>query len=307
MQDMRPKPRPAAKPEPARPASTRSVTIARGKKKQAEPRVPLKKRRKKAKKALVIVLGILAVLLFAGALYAIWLPMFRADQVVASGPHAEEAKAIAESALHGTHAFIVPRDSLFFIPESAIRARILEAYPDVEAISITADGLDTLRITLLPRAEAFLWCGAAYGDPSARCYSANAEGLVFAELPPDAATSTEALRIYAPVEGGDGVSPVKGRITGALHIPEVLRMVKAMQSLGADVAAAAMRGDEADLYTDAGTRLTYVLGREEEAAGIAASVFPQLSLNDGSIAYVDLRFPGKAYFKRTDTGVPEGE
>jgi hypothetical protein len=71
-----------------------------------------------------------------------------------------------------------------------------------------------------------------------------------------------------------------------------------MRTLGADIVSIDIRGDEADLYTRAGTRITYVLGREQQAAGLAASAFPTLKLNDGSLLYVDLRFDSKVFFKK---------
>ncbi|MES2668308.1 MAG: hypothetical protein V4644_01285 [Patescibacteria group bacterium] len=301
MRDMHAAPRVQAPAKAAVPVSKRNVTIARGRKARPERKEPLKKRRKETQKALFIVIGILAILLLAGLFYLAWLPAFRVSGVSASGPHAEEAKLLAEQSLEGLHAFILPRDSLFFIPEDDMRARILAAHPDIEAVSVTADGLDTLKLETLPRAEAFAWCGTAVETPAVTCFSANAAGLIFAEKPQALATSSEALKVYAATVGQEGPSPVGSSISYASRIPEALRFVKALQTLGADIVSIGLRDDEADLYTEAGTRITYVLGKEQEAAGTAASVFPQLSLNDGSIRYVDLRFPGKAYFKRAGT------
>ena len=301
--DMRARPKPVQ--VPSVPVSKRNVTITRGKKARPESKEPLKKRRRKTQKLFGIVIAIVALLLAGIALYLAWLPALRVSGVDAAGPHADEVRTLAQQALWGTHAFVLPRNSLFFIPEDDIRARILESHPDIEAVSISATGLTSLLVTTLPRAEAFIWCGAARDASDGSCYSANAEGLIFAPVPPEIASSTAALRVYAPVEGQEGASPVKARISYASKIPEVLRFVKAMQVLGANVVSVSFRGDEADLYTEAGTRLTYVLGREEEAAGIAASVFPQLALNDGSIVYVDLRFSGKAYFKRAEEAAEE--
>lgn len=282
------------------PVSKRNVTITRGKKKPVESRVPLKKRRKKTQKAFFVVFGILVLALIAAFFYVAWLPAFRINSVTANGPHAEEAKLLAQRTLEGTHAFVLPRNSLFFIPESEVRARILAEYPDIEAVSISAAGLNVLSITTLPRAEAFVWCGASPDVSDGQCYSANAEGLIFAPVPLEVSSTSEALRIFAAIEGQQGATPVTARISYASRIPEALRFIKAIQMLGANVVSVSFRADEADLYTEAGTRITYVLGREQEAAGIAASVFPQLALNDGSVSYVDLRFSGKAYFKRAN-------
>ncbi len=306
MRDMKAAPRPKAVviEKPSVPVSKKNVTISRGKKVRPESKEPLKKRRKKTQKAFFVVLGILAALIFAGLMYLIWTPMLRVNEVTAKGPHAEEAKLIASRTLYGTHAFVLPRNSLFFIPEEDIRANILVEHPDIEAVSITAAGLNTLEITTLPRAEAFVWCGASRDIVTDGCYSANAEGLIFSKISTETASTTEALKIYGAIEGQETASPIKAHIVYASRIPEALRFVKAMQSLGADIVSISFREDEADLRTSAGTRITYVLGREQEAAGIAASVFPQLQLNDGSINYVDLRFSGKAYFKRTGEAEP---
>ncbi len=296
VQDMRPHSR-ASKAVATVPVTKKNVTIARGRKPRAEAKEPLKKRRTKAKKALLIALGIALALFIALAWYAAWLPMLRIADVRADGPHAAEASALAKEELAGTHAFVLPRNSLFFIPEEDIRERILAAHPDIEAVSFSTDGLTALSLRTLPRAEAFVWCGTAPDLFTGTCYSANAEGLIFGQAP-DAATRAQPLRIYAPILGQEGDTPLRARIEYAASIPEALRFTKALQTLGADIVSLSIRGDEADLRTEGGTRITYVLGREQEAAGIAASVFPRLSLNDGSIQYVDLRFPGKAYFKR---------
>lgn len=302
--DMRARAKAPAAP-PSVPVSKRNVTLTRGKKARPESKEPLKKRRKKTQKMFGVVIGITALLLLGSMLYLVWLPAFRVSSVEAKGPHAEEAQHLAQQALWGTHAFVLPRNSLFFIPEHDIRTRILERHPDIEAVSISATGLSSLLVTTLPRAEAFVWCGTTRTTSDGQCYSANAEGLIFASVLPEVASTTAALRVYAAVEGHEGESPVKARIGYASKIPEVLRFVKAMQMLGANVVSVSFRDDEVDLYTEAGTRITYVLGREEEAAGIAASVFPQLALNDGSITYVDLRFSGKAYFKRAEEETTE--
>lgn len=284
--------------------STRNVTIARGKKARPDAKEPLRKRRKKSQKALLIVLAAAALLLLAAFFYAAWMPALRVRSVMADGPHAEEVKGIAQQAIAGTHAFVLPRNSLFFLPEEDLRARVLGAFPDVEAVSISSDGLNAIRVTTLPRAEAFTWCGVAPEMSDGTCYSANAEGLIFMPAPLGVATSSQKLKVYSALDGQEGASPVSARIAYASRIPEALRFVKAMQVLGADVKSVAFRADEADLRTAAGTRITYVLGREQESADTAASVFPQLSLNDGSIQYVDLRFPGKAYFKRAGEAEP---
>ena len=47
-----------------------------------------------------------------------------------------------------------------------------------------------------------------------------------------------------------------------------------------------------------GTRITYVLGDEQNAFAALSSAQSDFNLSDGSVDYVDLRFDGKMYLKK---------
>jgi hypothetical protein len=51
----------------------------------------------------------------------------------------------------------------------------------------------------------------------------------------------------------------------------------------------------------------YVLGSEQEAFTALVSAKDSLSLSDGSVDYVDLRFSGKVYVKRKEMLAPKAE
>ena len=289
----------------------------------ARKRDSLKERRRKQRRIFFIVLGVLAALLLAALVYLLWQPFVRIESVSAGGPNAEEAKAIAEDALIGTYAFVLPKDSIFIFPEGAIRRQILSAHPAITAVSIKRTGFTSIAVTNVPRASAFIWCGARAEAP-VPCFQADAEGYVFAEVErpaevavartmealtePEAAVESvepvvedidmSVLRVYAPIEGGADGSPVRAHVVGASRLPDALRFVKAMKSLGVGIVSVEIREDEADLYTPEGTRITYILGREEKAAELAASAFPTLAIASGGLEYIDLRFDGKVYIKR---------
>ncbi len=257
-------------------------------------------RRARAKRMLIIVVSVLAVLSIACVLYLSWLPALRVRSVTAEGPDAEQVQALAEETLKGTHLFIVPRDSLFFIPEADIRKKILATYPDIMAVSFKDAGLTGLHIVSVARTSAFLWCGTSKDMPAPSCYNADPDGLIFsAYVPSDVqtASSTLHLRMYTQIDG-DEASPITAHIKETYAIPNALQLARALKAMNANIAELALRGDEADFYTVGGTRITYVIGRERQAVGLAASAFPKLSLNDGSIQYVDLRFEAKVYLLR---------
>ena len=241
----------------------------------------------------------------------------RLGAVHAEGPYAESAEALMRDAASGTRWSVLPADSIFFMSRAAIRAALLDAHPDVAAVSISRSGLRGLSVTLLPRVAAFLWCGESKPlDADSRCYAADAEGLAFAfvptvpdEMQADAAAAdvarslppaAQGLWIYGPLENGATENPIGARVRGAERIPETLRFAHALQAIGAPVQAIQFQDDEARLYLESGTYVRYVVGRENQALAIAQAAFPRIPLRDGSIEYVDLRFDGKAYVMPRD-------
>lgn len=245
--------------------------------------------------------GILLALLVVVLEVVLWQPWFRVRNVEASGPDADALAGFVKQELSGTWFYLAPRNSIFFLPERELRARILAAHPDLAAVSLSPAGLATLSVRTISRESIFWWCGTSRALALDTCYGTDAEGLIYEQVAPNASsTDTGMLRVYAAVADADASrqSPVGAHLASTSHIPGVIQFVKAMRELGADVVAVDLRDDEADLYTKAGTRITYVVGKEQEAAALAASAFPSFDLNDGSLQYVDLRFSGKAYFKK---------
>ena len=290
---------------------SRPVVVAtRPRQRMSASKEPLKIRRAKARRMFYIGLGIFLLVLTGALLYGAWIPSLRVDAVTAEGPHTEEVVRIAQEALTGTHLFIAPKNSLFFIPEANIRKQILAEQPSIVAVSIKSSGLNSITVTALERSSAFLWCGATRDVPAETCYHTDPDGLVFApytNTDPVASSSTALLRVYVPL-ADNAVDPVTAHTGYASVLPNSLRLAKAFRALGANIAELTLRDDEADFYTVSGTRITYVIGKEKEAAQLAATVFPKLMLGDGSIEYVDLRFESKVYIrKQGDTleSVPE--
>ncbi len=273
--------------------------VARARTREPLSKEPLKVRRARARRLFIVGVSVLSACILGALIYAAWLPALRVSEVFVEGPSAERIKQLALKELQGTHLFIVPKNSLFFIPESSIRARMLQEHPEVVAVSFKAHGLQGLTVIALERSSAFLWCGDSYETKLPTCYRADADGMVFAphESLEPLASSTLLLRVYVPLEGG-AAEPIRAHVGYSSALPHALRFAKALRELGASIAELAIRNDEADFYTKQGTRITYVIGREKEAAQLAASAFPKLTLSDSSVEYVDLRFEGKVYLRK---------
>lgn len=266
---------------------------------------PLKVRRARARTLFYIVVSTIGVLSIAGLFYAAWSPVLRIHTVHAEGLHSDLTRTEAEQELTGTYFYIIPRNSLFFLPVGTIRERILKEHPDIVAVSVHASGLTGITVVSSPRATAFLWCGVAKTDASGDCYEVDTDGLIFSKVDPvaDSTALSKFMHVYASFDG-DSLNPLRAHVAYASALPNALRLAKALKTLQANITELVLRGDEADFYTSGGTRITYVIGREEATATLAASVFPTLHLNDGAVDYVDLRFEGKVYLRKQ---TPAGE
>ncbi len=287
---------------------------ARGKAKKAPSvrrrtpvsRKPLKARRQEKQRHTVLIFLIVCAVVIGGFIFLLWRPEIRISKVEASGAaDPTSLQAIAAKEMEGTYWNVFPRDSFFLYPERTIRAAVLEAHPNVSAVSVSRTGFDSISLKASERVAAFWWCGTPPEAGTDNCFEADAEGYVFAHAEAIIGSTTPMLIVHAALDGAPPESyPLRGMVVGAGRVPDILRFVRAVESLGIPVESIAIREDEADLRAPHGTRITYVIGNEEEAAKGASAAFPSLNLMDGSLDYVDLRFDGKVYLKRR-AEVPE--
>jgi len=289
----------------AKPAPRKSAVRTAPPPKSPKPRASLRARREAVRNATnTLILGVV-VLVLGAAIYGLWRPEVRISDVRAKDiPDTEGAALLAKESITGRYFGMLPRDSIFFYPEEAMRTAVLAGYPSLSAVSVTRTSFTSVTVSGTRRVAAFYWCGesaAAFSVTNAACYEADTEGLVFARAADgvqEATSSSPLLRVYSPLEGGGTSYPIRGMVTGAKQMPNLLHFVRAVKTLGMPVLSTFINGDEAELFVTPETRIKYVLGREEEAAKNAEAAFPNLNLLDGTIEYIDLRFDGKVYIKR---------
>lgn len=290
-----------AKPVPVKksPSKTSRKKVRKEREPQVKKKKGLRERREEARsQSLTFSLFVLAIL--CGALtYALWQPAVRITSVSAEGVEsAEEVIALVTQELSGSVYMVLPRNSFFFYPEKEVRTKLLEAHPQFSSVSLIRDGFTALRVVVESRSVAFLWCGADTGA-SSTCYHSDANGFIY-EQSADTGTTTPLFIVYGELDmasSTDG-TPIRARVQGYTYVPQILSFRQSLESFGTPIPSATIRGDEVDLHTEGGTRITYVLGKETGALADARATFSSLNLMDGSLAYIDLRFPGKVYYKR---------
>jgi hypothetical protein len=245
---------------------------------------------------MLVAFSILFILSCGGVIYALNQSGLRISRVSIYGAD-QSLGALALSAMRGTYFGIIPRDSTAFFPASRIREDILSAHPDIAAVSLFRDGLEGLSIKTSERAPIARWCGLSPTEGvEAYCYVFDASGLIFSA----AASTTQTMNkfvLYAPLEGGV-LEPLRATIAHQHMLPAAFDFARQLDTFGSRVSSVVIHGDEVDDILESSTRVTYVLGNEQNAFTALISARGDFSLADGSLDYVDLRFDGKVYLKK---------
>jgi hypothetical protein len=253
-------------------------------------------------------LSVFVLVVIGAAFWLLWQPFLRISRYDVYGGDPSLA-TYAENAMTGTYFLIIPRDSVFFYPAGSIRAAILADHPDIAAVSLFSEGLTGLSIKAILRVPIGRWCGLAYAPGAATCYLFDDNGYLYASATEAFASGTStmlaeepdgALNPFAVFDAltATTTDPIGATLAAATQFPAAFSFARQVGALGSPVVAVALMGEQADLYLTSGTYLEYVPGQEQSAYSALVSAKADYDLSDGSIEYLDLRFPGKIYLKK---------
>lgn len=266
----------------------------------------LSERRRTRRRRFFFALLVLFLLLLSAGVYGLQQSTVRISHIAVIGADAS-LSAYATDAMRGSYFGIIPRDSIFFFPEGRIRAEILASNNDIAAVSMWRNGFTGISIKTDYRVPIARWCGS---DPTrfnlensdlrlnlvADCYLFDANGLIYS-----ATTTLQPINSFVVYEAlSDDAEPIGSVLPFAKDFPSVFDFARQLSTLGSPVISVSIHEGEADNLLASGTRITYVLGREQDAFTALVSARDNFNLADGSVDYIDLRFNGKVYLKRKE-------
>lgn len=273
----------------------------------------LSKRRRAHRRRTRIALSVL-VLFFVGLIiWGLWQPTVRIQHIVITGTDTP-LTSYANNALQGSYFGIIPYDSTFFPAKNRIRKIILADHPEIAAISIFHTGFSTLKIQVDNRTPVAQWCGSTLSSgTSTQCYLFDPSGFIYSTFTKETlgtASSTPSQKetvpllnsftLYAPLNG-NAQEPLRATLAEAKKLPAVFDFARKLSTFGSPVIRIVIRNGQVDDLLSSGTHIIYVFGNEQNAFTALTSATNQLSLADGSLIYVDLRFPGKIYLKKNES------
>lgn len=275
----------------------------------------LSARRRRSRRRALIATGVLFFVLCGAIVYGLSQKYVRISQVVVYGGD-QSLATIANKAMEGKYFGLIPRDSTFFFPTASIRSTILSVYPNIAAVSLFRSGLTSLSIKVDYRVPVAKWCGANFETTKfnpiatssksslvvsgANCYFFDASGLLYATTSDTAAVNP--FLVYESLTDSTSSLPAHeilgSTLPNADNLPAAFDFARQLAIFGSSIGTIVFRGDEVDDYFMSDTRVTYVLGNEKNAFTALSSARENFNLTDGSVEYVDLRFPGKVYLKK---------
>ncbi|MDO8566638.1 MAG: hypothetical protein Q7R58_00605, partial [bacterium] len=251
----------------------------------------LYERRRTRRRRVLAALGILVLILFGALIWGLQQSGMRISRVEILSADSSLV-SYATNTMQGNYFGIIPRDSIFYFPEERIRAHILASHNDIAAVSISRNSLTRISIQADYRVPIARWCGsipqAASAGVEEYCYVFDASGVIFSAVSSTTQT-VNTFKLYAPLEGDtEGTLPagrqaLQATITNADTIPTVFDFARQLAVFGSPVISIVIHDGEVDNNLASGTRITYVLGREQDAFTALVSARENFNLADGSV------------------------
>ncbi|MDP2655655.1 MAG: hypothetical protein Q8P17_03970 [bacterium] len=262
----------------------------------------LAERRRTRRRRAFIALFVLFLLLLTASIYGLQQSAVRISQVEVISADTS-LSAYATSTMQGNYFGIIPRDSIFFFPEERIRADILVSHNDIAAVSISRNGFTGISIKADYRVPIARWCGMSKTiGVEEYCYFFDTDGFIYSATTdstgsPQATQPINSFVVYEALTSADA-EPIGSTLPFAKDFPAIFDFARQLSTFGSSVISVSIHDGEVDNILASGTRVTYVLGREQDAFTALVSARNNFNLADGSVDYLDLRFDGKVYLKK---------
>ncbi len=262
--------------------------------KATSKRPRLKDRRRTALLIRVLLVVVLVFAIVGGLIYAAHRPELSITTVQVAGTSAaknDDIRAVVESDISGSYAYIIPRNTELTLPRASIRENLLATFPDLKTVTLSVSNVRILVVTIAGRSSVAEWCGKEPYTGNADCYDMDENGFLFYK-----SEQAQVRRYTGPLEGEPlGATFLRGdfaRLNDLVdHIAQVLDghirsiHVAANRDVFADVAGIGelrfvKSTDPTDLLTN------------------IKSVFDSAQFkSEGVLEYADFRFGGKALLK----------
>jgi hypothetical protein len=251
--------------------------------------------------------GILLVLVVVAAMIAFLRKKeFQITDVTVVGAQAMDASevvSVVKASLAGNRLAVIPRSNTLLLSKISLRSEILAALPVLSDASIQFKGRNTLKVSVVEKDPEYVWCEGEV------CYFVDEQGVLYGEAP----VFSDGVYIILSRGNVDAAHPAGMSYLPREDMSMLGRIVKQLEQYPAHVLGVDVRKDG-----DVALRIDSLKGVSvnSQAFILVAKTDTVQSVNDAlnlimgdkgfvdtlkakgeKLEYVDLRFPGKIYYK----------
>ena len=296
-----------------------------------EPKITFTKNqevRRKRRMRVLVVLILLALVLVAVVIGFLRKPTFQISSVTITGTSSLDSNEIqlaAQKHISGNYVLVIPRTNVLLFSKTMMNEYLMNQFPGIASVDTEFSSPTMLSISITEKKPAYLWC-------TAQCYFVDDSGMVYQDSPTftpgvfleffgttPTATITDPSdpirrRFASVAEFTKSISVVNDLSTYPMHIISLkyLSLADSTPQLATGVGDVALTIDQIGNSVIPNTAQILIL-QSQDAATIAQAlglVLADKSFQDTfsahpeTLQYIDLRFPGKIYYKfQTATSV----
>lgn len=215
-----------------------------------------------------------------------------------------------ETQLAGRYLGLVPKSSIFFVSKGILITDVSRQFPGLAKVTISWPDLNTLNVTVLDRESKVLWCS---GEPTKKkCYYLAPTGKIYQEAP-----SFSDL-LYIELHSKQGLGQIGDKVIDPKSLIRATAFLNFMKSSMPLWPTPGLQLESAEVYSQDDfiaivikpSDLAWhgsVLFNTDQIANELITNFHSVLKNEkfqtdwqtgnGRLDYLDLRFPGKAFYK----------
>ncbi|MDO8572653.1 MAG: hypothetical protein Q7S11_02665 [bacterium] len=283
--------------------------------------IPHSKKRIKQKRKIALwkffIIFLVIALSLSGFIWGLSRPSLRITAIEVTGNNVldtDEIVSLVRKEISGKYFYLFPKDSIILYPRERIKSDLLNFYKRILSLSVNAEGLTALSITINERKPYSLWCGSTLPETRAQenpqCYFTDETGFIFAEAPHFG--DNVYIEFYGPLfaehmaTSSLSVEPVGSVYLSALEFKtiDLFRDLLSRTGLHTTKIASLDAGDVAFIIREGGKIL---LNKKQDPMKILSDLEAAFRTELGDpgdplirkqIEYIDARFANKIFFKK---------
>jgi cell division septal protein FtsQ len=236
------------------------------------------------------------------------------NKIIVTGTHILDQERIEREVkkdLSGKYIYLFSKENGFIYPQKQIYKNLILNFPRIETLSISHEGLKTLKIEITERIGSYLYCGASIpenkNEIGENCYYINNDGYIFDKAP--YFSGNVYFKYYLTLKDGDA-NPLSRQMIDIERFHLLGRFIDGITSLGFKPIYIVVGKDGINsLYMDHGVNdtLPKILFKndadlenilENLSLAMKKSEFAsEINSKYNKLLYIDLRFKNKVLYK----------